>query len=235
VRTTVDENGIVSGSDRIILFAEAHMLAAVRFSRMVGEAERSGAPDVGMQILDCATACIFASVAALEAYANEFFSMMRDVFPGYSARLLEKLWETFEMKPLLDKFQFALLLKGCPEFETGARPYQDVAVLIDLRNALVHFKPEWESEAVQHQKLSAKLRGKFAPSPLVSEERPVFPERWATEPCTTWAVNSAIDFAHLFAKKTSTIPRFISTLQTLGRYPKGTIVSETTTIRVPPA
>src|SRR5438445_3856840 len=127
---TVDENGIAKGSDSITLFAEAHMSAAIRFSRMVGEAERNYGhePDAEMAILEYAAACIFASVAALEDYANEFFSM-RDVFPGHSVRLLEKLWEIYEKKPLLDKFQFVLLLKGCPELETGARPYQDVAVL----------------------------------------------------------------------------------------------------------
>jgi hypothetical protein len=213
----MNEGGIVKHSDSIVLFAEAHMLAAVRFSRMLAEAERrcAGQPHEEQERLDYATACIFASVAALEAYANEFFSM-REVFPGYSARLLEKLWETFEKKPLLEKFQFALLLKQCPELDTGARPYQDVAVLIDLRNALVHFKPEWESEAVQHQKLSAKLGHKFKPSLLVTDG-PMFPRRWATEACTTWAVNSAIDFAHLFAERTGTIPRFTYTLRTLER------------------
>jgi hypothetical protein len=52
------------------------------------------------EILHNSIACVFASTASLEAFANELFDDRANVFPGYSTELLDKLWETFEMKPL---------------------------------------------------------------------------------------------------------------------------------------
>ncbi len=40
-------------------------------------------------------------------------------------------------------------------------------VLIELRNALTHFKPEWMDEADDHAKMSAKLSCKIDGSPFL--------------------------------------------------------------------
>jgi hypothetical protein len=54
----------------------------------------------------------------------------------------------------------------CPHCGGKAHPYQDVKVLIDLRNALTHFNPELESEADQHKEISDKLTSKITPGPF---------------------------------------------------------------------
>jgi hypothetical protein len=141
--------------------AVQHMLAAARFSREVHalESQHKGQQfgDFWEGILHYATASVLASVASLEAYANELFSEREKLFPAYSTALMNNLWETYEQKPILEKFAFALLLLRKPDMDRGARPYQDVKILIELRNALTHFKPEWMNEPEEHAKISAKL------------------------------------------------------------------------------
>lgn len=181
--------------------AVQHVMAAARFSREVQRVEAANQDaefgDFWDEILHYSIACIFGCAASLEAYANELFDDRASVFPGYSNPLLDKLWETFESKPILEKFQFALLLKNLPEMDRGAQAFQRAAILIQLRNALTHFKPEWTNEAVEHKKLSARLAGLFPPSPFMDDEQ-VFPRRWATHGCTKWAVESVFGFANQF-------------------------------------
>src|SRR5262249_13578312 len=140
------------------------------------------------------------TVASLEAYANELFSDRAKIFSGYSPELLHDLWETYEEKPILDKFEFALLLLSKPKLDQGAGPYQDVRVLIALRNALTHFKPEWENEAEEHQKISDKLASKITGSAFFKSDARLFPRRWASHDCTIWAILSAMAFAKEFER-----------------------------------
>ena len=92
----------------------------------------------------------------------------------------------------------------------GNRPYQDVAAMIDLRNSLTHFKPEWEDEADRHQKLSERLRGRFTPSPFLSDAL-IFPRRWATYGATKWAVESCLSFAEEFEGLADLGPKYDKT------------------------
>lgn len=181
-------------------FSVTHLLTAAHFSRMTAQVERDneGKPfgDFYDEVIAYATACVLTSVAALESYANEMFTDYPIYFPNTDGPLLQKLWGFYEAKPLLDKFQFALFLRHAPELDRGARPYQDIDALITLRHALTHFKPEWDSEQVQHGKVSSRLRGRFAPSPHY--RCPLFPKGWATAGCTKWAVDSCIEFVTRF-------------------------------------
>jgi len=203
-------------------FAVQHMLAAALFSRRVGELERThaGAPfgPFWEEILHCATASVMTSTASLEAYTNELFFERATVFPGYRSELLDRLWETFEQKSVLEKFEFALLLRGCPPLDRGVRPYQDMAALIALRNALMHFKPEWDDEATRHAKISRHLEGRFSPSPFLTDAL-IFPRRWATHACTAWAVKSALDFADEFERAAGLGTKYHRTSRTAGLMP----------------
>lgn len=122
----------------------------------------------------------------------------RDGVFRLSATLASQFVETYEEKPILEKFEFALLLLRKPAFDRGARPFQDVKVLIDLRNALTHFKPEWMNEADEHAKMSRKLDYKIDGSVFLQASELLFPRRWASHSGTRWAVNSALAFAKQF-------------------------------------
>jgi hypothetical protein len=194
-------------------FAVRHMLGAARFSRRVGEVEREIAGkefgDFWEESLHYASACIFAAAASLESYANELFFERQIAFPSYNSALLDKLWEIFEQKSTLDKFGFALLLRGKPDFNKGVGPYQDVAAVIELRNGLIHFKPEWDTEAVAHRKISNRLANRFTPGPFLEDDVLVFPRRWVTHSCTKWAVEQCLAFASEFERLAGLEPKYV--------------------------
>ena len=176
-----------------INLAIPHLTSAAACSRRTQELEisHSGEP-VGPfwdEILAQATAAVLISVAALEAYVNELFIDHEKVLPELRVEVMTKLWELYELKPPLEKLEFALLLKQGQPFDRGAKPYQDVAALIKLRNGLVHFKPEWFDQQKEHATLSTILAAKVKSSPFLLAE-PLFPRAWAGSNCTIWAVRS---------------------------------------------
>ncbi|MGM5025718.1 hypothetical protein AB8B02_05790 [Tardiphaga sp. 862_B3_N4_1] len=182
-------------------FATQHLLAASRFSKTVYDVEQAnhGAQfgDFYNEILHNASACILSAGASLEAYPNEIFADKAKLFPDHSTKLLEKFWSTFERKPSIDKFQMVLFLRDKPELAPGSDTLRNVRTLIELRNALTHFKPEWSGEAARHVQISRTLDGKFSPSPFLNDSN-VFPRRWATAGCTRWAIKACLEFASLF-------------------------------------
>jgi len=95
-----------------------------------------------------------------------------------------------------------------PKLDRGKAPYQDVKILIDLRNALTHFKPEWENEADEHKKISDKLGGKFTGGPFLKTDPLLFPRRWACHGCTAWVVLSAMEFAREFEKLSGLLSKY---------------------------
>jgi hypothetical protein len=215
---------IISFRDSLTILAELHLPAAVRFSRKVGELERNyaGTEDERFEIQDCATACIFADVAALEAYSNELFFQPPTTFPNHSIAEIQDRWKRIQWLPIIDKFQCALSLWQRPQLDEGKYPTQDVALVIKLRNALVHFIPEWESKADDHRTLSANLKPKFTPS-TIFERGLLFPNRWATHSCLEWAINSTLDFVAYFEERADQPlpPRFTYTRELLKKQSGG--------------
>lgn len=192
-------------------FSIQHLLAAAHFSRHVAGVEQAHAGEsfgaFFEEIIWFSSACVLSCCAGLEAYANELFVDRSEHFPDLRPQIADKLWELFEQKPTLDKFDMALLLKQKALLDRGSRPMQDVAALIALRNGLTHFKPEWENEQEEHAKLSQRLASKFVPSPFLVGREPLFPKRWASHGCTQWALKSCVDFLNNFESLSGVPPR----------------------------
>jgi hypothetical protein len=103
---------------------------------------------------------ILTSVASLEARINEFYldatdNLLGSILDVGQQALLAELWKPLDEKkvPILQKYQIALTAIGRGKFDTSRGPYQDVALLIGLRNMLVHFKPEWDNNQKKHGKI----------------------------------------------------------------------------------
>jgi hypothetical protein len=185
-------------------FSVPHMIGAARFSRKVGELENQhhgqGVGDFWDEILSCATASVLLAAAALESYANELFLTGNVKF--FAMEMTEEVgeaWQGLERQKgtTFAKFDAAMTLRG-HRLDKGGPAYQNARLVFKLRNALMHFKPEWE--AVVHKELSDQLRCKFDPSPYL-DDKTIFPRRWATYACTKWAVDSAIAFADDFDRQ----------------------------------
>lgn len=184
--------------DTRVNFSVPHLLSAAVLSRRVGELEEEYAgSEFGAfwhPVFANASGTIFAAVAALESYANELFIDHKSVFPELRVEVMQKLWELYEQKSILEKYELALLLKDGLAFDRGASPYQDVSAIVKLRNGLIHFKPEWFSAQEEHAKLSALLKHRATLSPFFPESEPLFPRGWTSHATVKWAIQSILTF-----------------------------------------
>jgi hypothetical protein len=167
---------------------------------------------------------IFATASFLEATINEFFQdAMDDASPHYSSSQLPpeikitiaNMWKSGVPRTakytILEKFQLALAFMEKKPFEPGIRPFQEIELLIKLRNALIHFEPEWAgspSIGKQNKSFEEGLKGKFALNPLYEEGNSFFPDRCLGYGCARWAVDSSVRFADEFFSRIGITPTF---------------------------
>lgn len=217
--------------------AGSHLFAASHFSKLSGEIERAKqSPQETVNYhestrnhVSYVPGAIMSSVAFLEATINELFSTATDSsfgvgLPAEYTKRLAAVWKLEHIRQrvsIIEKYQLALEL--CDEllFESGLQPFQDTKLLIQLRNALVHYVPEpvvtapLPSGDIPLQALERKLRGKFALSPfaltmtigigkvgeapeLTRHKAVFFPDLCLGHGCAKWAVNTSLKFADEF-------------------------------------
>jgi hypothetical protein len=179
-------------------------MAATRFSRMCGNIEITNAGrslgNFFNEQIACVSATVMLAAASLESNINEYFSEIETSFPELSKNLRDDAFELIENKSILEKYQYALSFKGKAKFPIGEQPYQDASALVRLRNALVHFKPEWHDEQEEHKKLEKQLVGKFSINPFIGENGVFFPQKCMSYGCTRSAVTSALRFMEKFSE-----------------------------------
>ena len=155
------------------------MLAAANFTREVKKIEEEKAAEPFGEFFEDITSytlsVILATVTASESHINEIYVDRHTYFPGYNQQLVDHIWDITERKDVLEKYSFALSLRDKGKFNKGDRFYQDMIDLIKLRNALVHYKPEWSHEEGEHKKLMQRLRSKFSFSPYYQNSLLAFP------------------------------------------------------------
>ena len=171
-----------------------HLKGAALFSRTAARIEREFkqplTDEIRIEYVSVVTASILMSVAALESKINELFldavDKNRLVFRGveeWVTDTLQELWPVLEEKSTLLKYQLALTVCKKEKFDKGQNPYQDTDRLITLRNALVHYKPEWDTVLKEHRKLESCLKGRFEISPFSHVNDTFFPNKCIGHGC----------------------------------------------------
>jgi hypothetical protein len=147
------------------------------------------------------TGAIVFSVAFLEASINEFYLEARDANPhtlkGLSTQqiaVVSELCELVERDSPLNKCQVAMAACGIERFDRGAEPFQGSEALVRLRNALIHYRPEWDDELETHRKLEEGLSGRFDPNPLSQAGSLWFPHQCLGSGCAMWSIKQAEKF-----------------------------------------
>lgn len=189
--------------------AVTHLQAAALFARLCWAEEKnptSVTDRVGQRSF--AIGSVVCAAAFLEAAVNELYlaAIDRDqqVFQNVDktiSELLAKFWPEVRSKSALLKYQTALILARVGSLDEGQRPFQDAASLFALRNALMHFKPEWDTELDEHFRLEQRLKGKFAESPFAAHGDAFFPKRCLGHGCAAWAVETAKVFYDVVMKQ----------------------------------
>lgn len=195
-----------------------HLAASVVFATQAREFERGRLKPVVLhersEHVAASIGCILSAVGYLEANINEFFSDAAEegMSDGVAATpaVLERLrnvWHTTASKTtILDKYDIVLALCDLPTFEKGAAPYQGVAKLIKLRNALTHFVPDWQpgggpKEDAELDALSKSLRRLFPENALAGWHEPFFPYRCLGYGSSKWAVSQSLAFVSEFMRR----------------------------------
>lgn len=188
-------------------FSTNFLWTALHLDRLVGELEGADGrrPRFDMAHRSYAVSSVIASAAFLEAVASELFQDAIDghglTDTGYLASLapdavtaMATLWrETAGGRDLepVEKWQRLLECSGPARLDAGAPPVQDAALLVRLRNALVHFKPETIAADEAHL-LERQLKGKFRDNQLMAGAgNPWWPSHGLGQGCTSWAVHAA--------------------------------------------
>ncbi|ALS66590.1 MULTISPECIES: hypothetical protein [Pandoraea] len=221
-------NGTASVADAIALtmrsyFSINHLATAAHQAQVAARIEAAyGGFNAGEAVehKGAVSGSIFMSVAGVEASINEFFSDCADAhmyhLVGLEEQAVDRLargWNAtsiVEKASILEKFQFACLLADKAPLDLGTPAAQDLAIGIDIRNALMHYKPQsvdlpldgtsvtvvgsWKS-------IERKLKGrpKLTPNPFASEAQPEFPYRVLGYECAKRTLSGALSFLELFA------------------------------------
>jgi hypothetical protein len=187
-------------------FSRQHFRAARYFAEKSHEIEQEIDRDTNDETVKSVhrsyvTGAVISVVAGLESSINELYleacDNNRNTLVGLNENaiaMLAEWWENIESCPILLKYQTALLLTSKEKFDRGARPYQDIDGLVRLRNALVHYKPEWDSELQVHEDLRNRLESRFQLNPFAAESSLWFPHRCLGSGCAMWAVDVSETF-----------------------------------------
>lgn len=178
-----------------------------------GEAAQVEAHELRMQTTAYAMSAVSSAVAFLESTINEFYARACQPelhfslpFDAGTVEVIADVWASGLAKrsglPVLDKFQLALTLARKTKFAVGQAPYQDVYLVISLRNALIHDVPDWQYhfslDPKDTHKLERMLHGKFALSSVFSDHAVFMPSRCLGHGCARWAVVTCLDFVDEF-------------------------------------
>lgn len=214
-QSTVNETVAIQASIKVstrAYFSSYHLWAAKEFAVKAKEIEDqyTGNPYFDIRHRVYVMNSILSSAAFIEAAINELFQDAADdhrthieSLPPMNIAILSDYWQMTEQKNkshigILDKYQLALRFCGHEPMNKGHNLYQNVDMVIKLRNTIVHYKPESISVEDKHN-LSVKLERRFPENALMKNSgNPFFPDRCLGFGCAHWAAHAVKEFADRF-------------------------------------
>lgn len=108
----------------------------------------------------------------------------------------------------MSRFELILHLLNKAPINRGAEPFQSAALVVRLRNELVHYKSRSGTE-MERNKLFATLRSLgHKPPPYTDPLMNFFPHRCLSADCGEWALTSVIAFLEAFYSSLGVPSRF---------------------------
>ena len=201
-------------------FSGHHMLSAAHFARQSAIIETNYKDEITDELRAehraYVTGAIIVSVASLEATINEVFisatdndNLFKDFDPTIPKVLAEFwTWDIVERSSILKKYRCVLAVANKETFDRGNTPYQEVNDLIKLRDALVHYKPEWDTDLKTHEAIENRLKSRFNINPFSHDDNAFFPKKCLGHGCAEWSVKSTIEFIEDFYRRMGFPPKW---------------------------
>ncbi len=199
-----------------------HLYAAFLFASHAERLEEKASPMAGSDALfryrSFVMGAVLSSVAFLEAKLAELGTDAADgPFVGLSTTGLTVAQRAVlevalnVRAPLLERYQAALRALAKSPFKADRQPYRAVALVVALRNFLVHFPAEWlaspdeESGPLRQRELpliERQLRRQFPSTKFADPSRPFFPDHCLSSGWARWAAEASLLFAREFSERT---------------------------------
>jgi hypothetical protein len=194
-------------------YLSTHHLYAARYAAEAAAEREAAVRKPGIGVFDMrhrgyVLGAITESVAFMEAAVNELFQDAADGKTESLAglpdcvTLLALDWrQTDGRKKTLDKYNFMLASAGKQPLPADHREMQGAAMLVRLRNYVVHYQPDDVSTETPHR-IGKTLEGLFPPNALmVDAGNPWFPDKTLGAGCAEWAWRSARRLTEAFARE----------------------------------
>lgn len=189
-------------------FTAQYLGASALFARRCADIERTHPDNIDetTRIEHCGlvTAVIMQCAAAVEAESAELTMhgpgnhLGSDRMDRNAHAFLAPLAEIIDDQEALTRFKLILHLLDKPPMPEGEQPWQDMAVLVRLRNELIHYKSKWGKE-MDRQKFFASLKSlHLAKPPFVPTNTNFFPRQFLGASCAAWSVRTAVGFLNGF-------------------------------------
>lgn len=204
-------------------FSSHYLFSAQLFAEEAGRLEdATTGPIFNAQHRAFVVNAITSSCFFLEAFVNEIFLDVVDGHDGhpdaYTAPLSDDakfrmrwLWNggNLERAKTLTKLNVILDAADVAMFPAGQQPYQDVNLVIKLRNALVHYKVRSLGSHTPHE-LDADFatQQRFAHNKLMAGTGNLFPDRVLGHGCAEWAWQSCKEIADEFSQRLGIRPNY---------------------------
>jgi hypothetical protein len=202
-------------------FAWQHLKAASTFRDQAAilEDQHTG-EDLGAffeDIRSYVSATIMSATAGMEALINEFFIASNCRLRPMLANFELEFWgpKGVERKQILKKYQLALKMLGAKTLAANSAVYRQAWALIELRNALVHYKPTWDPDRPAKVTFTQVLKGKYALSPFVNANGDFVTMRSMSAGCADWAVKAVMRLVQEFDSRTHLDPEKMEVIRRL--------------------
>jgi hypothetical protein len=207
------DKGTATDTMRIVVrnYFSSHLLSsATRLANLAKQIEdrHTGMARFDLEHRTYALSSIVSAVGFLEAMINELFQDAYDdhapdggaitLLNTNTRQLMAEYWRAIEQGErgrILDKYQALLRFAGQPVMEEGKQPFQHAKLAVQLRNAIVHFRPE-DLSADEPAKMETRLHSKFPDNRLMAGAgNPWWPDHCLGWGCADWAIRSVTALA----------------------------------------
>jgi len=111
---------------------------------------------------------------------------------------LAPIADQIDGQSVLERYRMVLHLLRKPALSSNEQPWQDAALVVKLRNELVHYKSRWGQD-LERSKLLRALPAKTGDKPpFVPDGTNYFPYRCLSAACAAWATRSCFALLDTF-------------------------------------